>query len=221
VSKAKQKSAKVGGKEAARGKILRAVLAEVPFDGWTETAYGRALKQAGVSRGEADLFFSAGLRDVIDMFGAWADEAMQEKIDAEPEFGRFKVRQKIAFAVRARLEALTPHREAMRRLMFWYAMPLHAPLGVRRLYKTVDLMWRAAGDASTDFSFYTKRGLLAGVLKTTMLFWFDDESTDCRESWEFLDRRVGEVLKIGKTISLAKKWKPSEIVDFLKRKVAR
>ena len=209
------------GCESMRRKILHAVLAEVPFDGWTEAAYSRALKQAGISRGEADLLFAAGLRDVIDAFGDWADRAMQEKIDAEPGFERFKVRDKITFAVRAKLEALTPHREAVRRLMFWYAMPLHAPLGAKRLYKTVDLMWRAAGDASTDFNFYTKRGLLAGVLKTTMLFWFDDESPDCRASWDFLDRRIGEVLKVGKAISLAKEWTPSEFIGFVKGRLRR
>jgi ubiquinone biosynthesis protein COQ9 len=79
-------------------------------------------------------------------------------------------------------------------------------------------MWRAAGDASTDFNFYTKRMLLAGVLKATILFWLDDATPGCAASWEFLDRRIGEVLKIGKTISLAKEWKPAEVFDMLRQK---
>jgi len=208
-------------KEATRREILRAILAQVPFDGWTDAAYARGVKQAGRARGEADLLFPGGVRDVIDFFGAEADRVMEKRIEDEPGFARLRVREKIAFAVRARLEYLTPYREAVRRLMVWYALPLHAPLGLKRLYKTVDLMWRAAGDSATDFNFYTKRILLAGVLKTTMLFWFDDESAGCRASWEFLDRRIGEVLKVGKTISLMKEWKPAEIFDFIRQKMPR
>jgi ubiquinone biosynthesis protein COQ9 len=208
-------------KESARREILQAVLAQVPFDGWTDAAYARGVTQAGVKRGEADLLFPGGLRDVIDLFGSEADQAMQKCIADKPGFVRLRVREKIAFAVQARLEWLAPNREAMRRLMFWYAMPLHAPLGLKWLYRTVDLMWRAAGDTATDFNFYTKRILLAGVLKTTMLFWFDDESGDYRESWEFLDRRIGEVLKVGKTIGLIKEWKPAEVFDFVRQKMRR
>jgi ubiquinone biosynthesis protein COQ9 len=213
--KAKRKKA---SRDGQRSKILVSILAQVPFDGWTEEAFRRGVEQSGIEPGEAGLLFPAGLRDVIDLFGATIDAAMQKKIDAQPGFARMKVREKVAFGVRARLEALQPYREAMRRLVYWYALPLHAPLGLKRLYKTVDLIWRAAGDMATDFNFYTKRMLLAAVLKTTMLFWFDDESPGCRDSWEFLDRRIGEVLKIGKTISLAKEWKPSEIFEMLRRR---
>ena len=208
-------------KKDGPSKILQSVLAQVPFDGWTETAYARGVKSSGFSRGEADLMFPGGARDVIEFFGESADQAMQHRIDDEPGFTRLKVREKIAFAVRARLEYLTPHREAVRRMMFWYAMPLHAPLGLRRLYRIVDLMWCDAGDAATDFNFYTKRILLAGVLKTTMLYWFDDESEDCEKTWAFLDRRIGDVLKVGKTISLMKEWKPREIVEMVRKRMGR
>jgi ubiquinone biosynthesis protein COQ9 len=208
-------------KDAVRRKIMQSILAQVPFDGWTEAAYAQGVKDSGVARGEADLLFPGGVRDAIDLFGEEMDRAMQERIEEEPGFARLRVRDKIAFAVRARLEALAPNREAMRRLLSWYAMPLHAPLGLKRLYRTVDLMWRAAGDTATDFNFYTKRLLLAGVLKTTMLFWFDDESEDCRATWEFLDRRIGEVLKVGKTISLMKEWKPADIIEMVGKRMRR
>jgi len=207
--------------ESKRRKILLAVLVEIPFDGWTEHAYMRGLKAAGITRGEADLLLPAGLRDVIDLFGAMADDGMLAKIDAEPGFARLRVREKIAFGVRARLESYMPHREAVRRLVVWYAMPSHVSLGLRRVYKTVDLIWRAAGDNATDFNFYTKRGLLLAVFKTTVLFWLDDDSRGQKASWEFLDRRIGEVLKVGKTISLAKEWKPAEIFDFVRQKMKR
>jgi ubiquinone biosynthesis protein COQ9 len=69
-------------------------------------------------------------------------------------------------------------------------------MGVRAMYKTVDLIWYTVGDKSADFSFYTKRALLAGVISATSLFWINDESDDSADSWQFLDRRIADVLKI-------------------------
>jgi ubiquinone biosynthesis protein COQ9 len=159
-----------------------------------------------------------GIRDVIELFGTETDEAMQARIKGERGFARLRVRDKIAFAVRARLEHLTPQREAVRRLMMWYALPLNLPQGLKRIATTADLMWQAAGDTSTDYNFYTKRLLLGAVLKTTMLFWLDDETPGCRATWDFLDRRISEVLKVGKSISLLKEFTPGEVVDFVRRK---
>jgi ubiquinone biosynthesis protein COQ9 len=189
-----------GTGDSRRRKVLEAILAQVPFDGWTGLAYEATLKQSGLSPSDAALLFPRGIYDVVDAFGTMADEAMLDCISTQRGFADFRIRDKIGFAVRARLEFLTPRREAMRRLMIWYAMPHHWPLGLKRIYRTVDLIWRAAGDVSTDFNFYTKRGLLAGVLKTTLLFWLDDDTPGCSASWEFLERRIAEVLRIGQSL---------------------
>ena len=203
-------------KTDARHKIVQALLQQVAFDGWTETAYAAALKQAHMTRAEADKHFPGGLADCVEYFAVSVDEGMQERIKAERNFARMRVRDKITFAVRARLEIMLPHREAVRRLMLWYAMPLHMPSGARRFYRAVDMIWVAAGDTSTDYNFYTKRVLLSAVLKATILFWLGDETPGCSATWDFLDRRIGDVMKLGKTIGLLKEFKPSELADMLR-----
>jgi ubiquinone biosynthesis protein COQ9 len=67
---------------------------------------------------------------------------------------------------------------------------------MRLTYRTVDTMWRAAGDTATDWNFYTKRILLAGVYGSTVLFWLNDESKGFAETWGFLDRRIADVLRV-------------------------
>lgn len=201
--------------------VLRALLPHVPFDGWTEIAYAAALKETGISGAAAATLFPAGIRDCVELFSTMTDEAMEKRIAAEKSFASFRIRDKVAFAVRARLETLAPHREAVRRLMVWYAMPHHAPLGIRRFYKTVDLIWKAAGDTSTDYNFYTKRLLLAGVMKATTLFWLSDETPGRAATWEFLDRRIGDVMKLGKSISLMKEFSPSELIDLVRSKIKK
>jgi ubiquinone biosynthesis protein COQ9 len=80
------------------------------------------------------------------------------------------------------------------------ALPVHAPLAARLLYRTVDAVWFALGDRSTDYNFYTKRMLLAGVYSATLLYWINDKSAESAETWAFLDRRIGEVMLIPKAM---------------------
>lgn len=207
--------------DALRRKILDSLLAHVPFDGWTEAAYANALRDSKITMSAANACFPEAIRDCVEYFGDVIDEAMQKRIDFERGFERLRVRDKITFAVRARLEHLAPHREALRRLMIWYAMPHHMPMGIKRFYKTVDLIWTAAGDTSTDYNFYTKRILLAAVVKATLLFWLNDETPNNAATWDFLDRRIADVMKLGKGLSLMKEFKPSEVVELVRNKIKK
>ena len=60
------------------------------------------------------------------------------------------------------------------------------------------MTWRAIGDNSTDFNFYTKRALLSGVYTSTMLYWFSDNSEDFEDTWKFLANRIADVMQIEK-----------------------
>ena len=73
------------------------------------------------------------------------------------------------------------------------------PAKVAKLvYRTVDAMWRAAGDTSTDFNFYTKRGILAGVYGSTAMRWFNDAGEDEKATDEFLAARIENVMQFEK-----------------------
>jgi ubiquinone biosynthesis protein COQ9 len=180
--------------------LLQAVLRQVAFDGWSRQALVRGAEAAGMHDGHIDLTYPNGVRDAVAAFGAWATALMQAKLAQEKLFARMRVRDKVSFAVRTRLEILTPHREAMRQLCLWYALPHHAPEALKNLAQLGDIIWQLAGDTSTDFNFYTKRGLLAGVIQATTLFWLSDESDAQSASWAFLDRRIDDVLLVGKTV---------------------
>src|SRR3546814_7583549 len=84
-----------------------------------------------------------------------------------------KIREKVAAGVRARLKAVAAHREAVRSGFAFFALPQNAAMGLACLYRTVDAIWYAAGDRATDYNFYTKRALLAGVYSSTLLFWLN------------------------------------------------
>ena len=184
--------------------ILEAALTEADFDGFSLETLRRAADKAGVSRDLQRLAFPRGVMDLVAYYSRTADEAMLEALKAH-DLSELKVREKIALAVRARIEALAGHKPAARRAVQFLALPQFAAEGVRNLYRTVDQIWRGIGDTSTDFNFYTKRALLAGVYASTLLRWFEDESEDGRATWEFLDARIANVMQIEKAKAAAKR----------------
>jgi len=183
--------------EDQRAALIEAILPNVPFDGWSRPALRAAAREVGMPVEEALALFPNGAAELVACFSRWADLRMLDRLeimDLEP----LRIPERIALAVTTRLEILAPSREAVRRALSVLALPQHAPLGLRLLYGTVDGIWYAAGDRTTDFSFYTKRGTLAAVYAATLLYWLDDSSPDFGDTRAFLDRRLAGVASIGK-----------------------
>ncbi len=180
-----------------RQAILDAALPHVPFDGWTRECLRRAAREAGIEASLADIAFPRGPVTLLDLFASEMDARMLEALESK-NIDALRIRERIVCAVRTRLECLEPYREAERRAVGFLALPPNMPLGLRLMGRTVDAMWRAAGDRSTDFNYYTKRALLAGVYSTTLGHWLQDESEGFEETWRFLDRRVEDVMQIQK-----------------------
>lgn len=178
-----------------RGAIIDAILPHVPFDGWTEVAFRAGAKDAGIDLAVALNAFPGGMAEVLACQHRRHDEAMVAALAREAPGAR-TVRERIARAVRLRLELAAPDREAIRSGLSFLMLPGNAPLGPRLLYGTVDAIWLGIGDRSTDFSFYTKRALLAAVYSATLLFWLNDRSEGQAATWQFLDRRIEEVMRI-------------------------
>ncbi len=180
-----------------RDAILDAVLAHVAFDGWTEAAIKRAADDLGLSRGFIDLAFPGGPLELVEAFSNRADARLGLVLTAE-RLEPLKIRDRIALAVRTRIESNAAHREAARRALTFLALPQNAAKATTMLWRTADAIWRAVGDKSTDYNYYTKRSILSAVFSTTVLYWLTDESEDHAETWAFLDRRISDVLTFEK-----------------------
>lgn len=177
--------------------ILAALLKRAPFEGWTETSLKHAARDVGYDDFMAGRAFPGGVEQCLDFFIEETDKKMLEALAGKP-LTSLKIRERIEEAVMTRLAIGMPHREAIRRALSLYWWPGNAGQGMRSVYKTVDAIWRACGDTSTDFNFYTKRLLLAGVYTSTLICWLDDHSPDLSDTRAFLQRRIAEVLSIGR-----------------------
>ena len=191
-----------------RPQLVAAMLPNVPFDGWTALARDAAADVVGVDRDIAAM----ALPDAAAMVEAYIAHADAAMVAAMADCARLKVRDRIRLALRSRLEAATPDREAVRRTLAVLAQPQNAGLAARSLWRTADAMWRAAGDNATDFNHYSKRAILSAVYSASLLYWLDDDSDDQAATWAFIDRRIDGIMAFEKTKASAKQalaWVPN------------
>jgi len=176
-------------REAARFAAIERVLPLVAAHGWTPAA----LRLAGGDT--ADLLFSGGPAEMVATYIAYADRRMVAA--TAPIIGNLTLTKRVRALIAARLRDAEPERAAVRRAMGVLALPGNIGVAARTLAGTVDTIWAAAGDRSADFSWYTKRAILASVYSATLLFWLNGGS-DHEATLAFLDRRLEGVGRIGK-----------------------
>lgn len=181
---------------------IRAALApdlalNAAFDGWHDDAIAAAAAGHGVDADVARLAFPGG---AVDMIAAWFESIDRAMIAAVPDeaLAAMKIRQRIQTQVEARLDALAPDREALRRALAILARPQHAVRAAKLGWHAADLMWRRAGDTATDYNHYTKRTILAGVYAATITVFLDDESEGLADSRAFLSRRIDGIMTFEK-----------------------
>jgi ubiquinone biosynthesis protein COQ9 len=184
-------------KQKAAKDIIAAALPHVVFEGWSQATLHKAAQDAAYKKTDVIRVFPQGAADAVDTFLHLSDEAMADAL-SHYHLDGMKIREKITLAVKLRIEVHAPHREAVRKTIAFLGMPHYAWLSMRALYRTVDAIWYAIGDASTDFNFYTKRMTLAGVYASTLLCWLDDKSPGHEQTWQFLNRRIADVMVIEK-----------------------
>jgi len=192
--------------EKLRRELALAVGENAVFDGWTRHAVDSAAGQLGLDPVQARLAMPKSQAAMIDTYIQEVDRGLEAWFTPE-RLASLKIREKIRALVWRRLEIMGPAREAVRRALAILAMPQNIPLALRISWRSADVMWRIAGDSSTDFNHYTKRIILAAVYGSTLLVWLDDQSEGWTETAAFLDRRIDDVMKFEK---LKAEWRSSD-----------
>ena len=183
--------------ERLRRELALAVGENAVFDGWTAQAVDSAAGQLGIDPVQARLAMPKSQAAMIDVYIQEVDRALEASFTPET-LAAMKIREKIRALIWHRLEIMGPAREAVRRALAILAMPQNLPLALRISWRSADLMWRIAGDTSTDFNHYTKRMTLGAVYASTVLVWLDDQSEGWSDTAAFLDRRIDDVMRFEK-----------------------
>ena len=209
--------------DAARRRLIEAALPHVAFDGWSRRTLEEAIADSGVERGIAALAFPRGGVDMALEFHRMMDRRLEEELSGI-ELARMKVRERVTFAVRRRIELVADQRDAVRRGATLLGLPIYAVDSSRALWETADLIWRLCGDTATDYNWYTKRAILASVYSASVLYWLGDESVGFQNTWSFLDRRIENVMRFEKMKASVEKnplaraafWLPGKMLGLVR-----
>jgi len=182
--------------------VLDAALDLAPTLGWNSRMVRRACAANGLSLGDEELLLPNGARDLAALLSRRHDDRALADL-AGVEATSLKMRERIARAVSARMEAGAADLEATRRCAAFLALPTNADLGLQLTWESADHLWRWAGDTATDWNHYSKRTLLSGILIPALtLRWFD--SKDAAEA--FVAARIENVMAF-------EKWKAGKDFD--------
>nr|KAF6409482.1 coenzyme Q9 [Rousettus aegyptiacus] len=160
--------------EQLQHRILTAALEFVPAHGWTAEAIAEGAQSLGLSKAAASMFGNDG-SELILHFVTQCNAQLTRVLEEE---------QKLALSI-----LMLPH---------------NIPPSLNLLTSMVDDMWHYAGDQSTDFNWYTRRAVLAGIYNTTELVMMQDSSPDFEDTWRFLENRINDAMNMGHTAKQVK-----------------
>lgn len=188
--------------------VLDAALKRAPALGWNSRMVRAACADCGLSLGDQELLLPNGARDLAVLLSRRHDARALETLAATPA-AAMKIRERIAAAVSARMEAGAADLEATRRCAAFLALPPQTDLALKLAWDSADVLWRWAGDTATDWNHYSKRAILSGILIPALTMrWFDG-----REPAEaFVARRIENVMAF-------EKWKAGKDFDAPLRRI--
>jgi len=193
--------------ETAERNVLEAALRLAPSLGWTRQMARAAGRQAGLSEGETELLLPNGPADLAALLSRRHD-AMALTALAQVDPADLKIRQRIARAVEARLDAAAADESATRRWTGFLALPQNLHLAGRLTWESADILWRWAGDVATDENHYSKRVILSGILTGALAIRLSSGRAD---ALAFVDRRIDNVMAYEKWKATTR-FRPSDLV---------
>ena len=173
------------------------IAAAAAFDGWSDAAVRAAALEAETDPDAAAYAFSGGAMAMISAYTGWVDQQMISALPKD-KLATMKIRERIRAQVQARLDAMTPHREALRRAQSIMAMPHNVGRTLKLGWHSADVMWRQAGDTATDYNHYTKRMTLGSIYAATLAVFVADSSDDLAQTRAFLERRIDGIMQFEK-----------------------
>jgi ubiquinone biosynthesis protein COQ9 len=179
--------------------ILQQVLELVAFEGLSDATISKAAVAVGLHHMAGHRLFAGGVNELLAFYNTQLNEELEELACAQ-NLGAMRTHEIIEWLLMQRFEQLAPHKEAVRRITAYSALPWNMQAASTRLWQSCDVMWRLAGDKSLDYNYYSKRSLLAKVHVASLLFWLNDENDGLQQ---FVQRQIAGVLSMGKKLGMA------------------
>jgi len=172
--------------------IETAVRDFVKLHGWTVESLSLAAEKHGYP-GVAHGMFPDGAIDLVEYFIQNCNKEMSKKILPQ-DMESMTMKDRIKLVIRTRLEMVAPFKNNWFQALGLLALPQNGPRSLHSLAVLVDEILFLAGDKSSNFDWYTKRALISAIYISTELFMLTDMSSNLDNTWQFLERRMEDLV---------------------------
>ncbi|MDP3935524.1 MAG: COQ9 family protein [Alphaproteobacteria bacterium] len=171
---------------------MKKILQISPFSGWNADQLHSSLSNS-LSRLEFDLLFPHGTESLISEYHSYLLTLLSKSTLTLPtDLG---TTAKIRCMMHAHFEHIIAHTEAEHATiaeLYHPSIALHASTYVDQI---TDVIWRAAGDESTDMNYYTKRLSLGAIYVATLIYWYTSNAP-IENVMQFFDNRLDNLKSI-------------------------
>ena len=173
--------------------ILEDAKKHIIRDGWSKNIFNKISKNK-LKKTDLIFLFPNGYMDLLILALNEINTNLENKIK-KINIINFPLSKRIKKILLFRLEILNKDKIFYKKTFNHLLLPANSKLLKKCLYNSVDKMWYLAGDNSTDFSFYTKRIILAFIY-TSAIFTLNNYGLERAE--ENIDKNLQKIAKIPK-----------------------
>ena len=178
--------------------IIDRLIKAIPFEGISDETLLKVCTDLNLANSFCK--FQNGIYSALEYIAEDLNHSMAIELQ-NSNLENMKVRERIKLAMHIRLLSyakLPNYRELLKNILSFSMWPKNTYFSSKLLYKTVNSIWYGIHDQSTDFNYYTKRAILAGVYLSTIFFFINDYSEDFTDTLSFLDKRIDNVMTFHK-----------------------
>lgn len=181
-------------------RLLQAALQRVPDLGWSADMLRSAAKDQHMSVAAAGLL-SRGPVEVVEYFNTKCDKQLAHVLSSKAgDLAELRTHQRLAFALKTRLDMIQPYLSTWPVALGLQALLQNVPYAIAQRASLMDEIWHAAGDRTSDASWYAKRAALAAVYSSTELYMLRDSSSNLESTWQFLEERLRDMADAGQSL---------------------
>lgn len=160
--------------------ILAAVIKEVTFVGWQK----EALRSASIALGKESEYLNLHY-SVAELFLLYNEFLDQQVLENYHKSGVNGIGRSITFCIKEKLRLLDGK---VTIFMKFGIVPWHYKDMALATWQTSDRFWRAVGDQSLDWRYYSKRTSLGAIYTSCLLY--AQAADDIEDVMQFVDRQI-------------------------------
>eukprot|EP01113_Clastostelium_recurvatum_P011049 TRINITY_DN15569_c1_g2_i2.p1 TRINITY_DN15569_c1_g2~~TRINITY_DN15569_c1_g2_i2.p1 ORF type:complete len:262 (-),score=33.75 TRINITY_DN15569_c1_g2_i2:32-817(-) len=188
----------INGSLDTRPNILQSSLKHVAKYGWTVEALAQGAKDNNLPPTAHGMFPNGGY-DLVHYFVDQSNKNLAKQLsERRDQLVSMRLRDRVAEGVKLRLSMIGPYISRWPQAVSLLAHPANATSSLKLLALLADEIWHHAGDTSTDFSWYSKRAMLAGVYTSSELHMMSDTSEGFKDTMAFVDRRMDDIIQFSR-----------------------